>query len=85
MAENQTIRPIILDIGTLNEISARLFDRAEQITQITLADLAMDLRLAARCCDHLAHIRFIISEIADKTSDPATAQDLRDLRTDVEF
>ncbi len=64
-------KPVItLDIETLNGISTRLYDRAETITQIALADLAMELRLAARCAGMLAHIRFELGEIAGKTTDP---------------
>jgi hypothetical protein len=73
---------VFLDIETLNSISARLYDRAEQITQVALADMAMELRIAARCADLLAHIRFELSEIAGKTTDPDTAREIRDLLDD---
>jgi hypothetical protein len=82
MSTKPTIQPTILDIGTLNAISLRLSERAEQISQITLQDLALDLRLASRACDKLSSLRFRIAEIAEKalTQDGgATHRDLRAL------
>jgi hypothetical protein len=73
----------ITTIKTLNEISARLFDRAEQITQVTLQDLVLDLRLAAGTADRLAHVRAEISQIAEKSKDPDTVRELRDPLDDV--
>jgi hypothetical protein len=74
-----TPKPKIPDTPTLQKISARLFDRADEINQVTLADLAHDLRLAGIVYDKLASIRLEISEIAAKTKDPDSARELRDL------
>jgi hypothetical protein len=75
-------RPTILDIETLNGISASLYDQADQITQITLQDLALNLRLAARCATVLAHVRFELGEIAEKTKDHDTRLEIRGLLDD---
>ena len=72
-------RTIVLDIETLNQISARLYDRAEQITQVALVDLVQDLRIGARACELLAHLRFELGEIAGNTRDGDTAVALRSL------
>jgi hypothetical protein len=72
------------DIETLSAISGRLFDRADHINQVTLQELAADMRLAACACDKLAYIRFEIGEIAGKCPDPATARDLRAALDEVE-
>jgi hypothetical protein len=79
-----TTKPTILDIETLNAISARLVERADQIQQVTLQDLNRDLRMAARACDLLAHLRFELGEIAGKTTDQDTARELRDLLDDAQ-
>ncbi len=86
-----TTKPTILDIETLNEISTRLYDRAESINQICLQDLTMELRLAARVCSTMASLRFRIAEIAQNALDhpewdrAAFARDLRDMLNDAEF
>ena len=77
-----TAKPTILDIETLNGISASLYDQADQITQITLQDLALNLRLAARCATVLAHVRFELGEIAEKTKDHDTRLEIRGLLDD---
>jgi hypothetical protein len=82
MPTKPTISPVILDYGTLTAISLRLSERADLITQITLQDLALDIRLAAQACDKLASLRFRIAEIAEMALNQdgaATARDLREL------
>jgi len=81
MGSNET-KPTILDIETLNAISARLRDRADSVHQFSLAELIEDLRIAARCADLLGHIRFEVSEIAAKCLDEDAARELRDLIED---
>jgi hypothetical protein len=82
------VKSTILDIETPNAIGARLFERADQITQVALQDLALDLRLAARVCDRLASVGFRIAEIAQAAIDhpewdsAAFARDLRELLKD---
>jgi hypothetical protein len=75
--------PIItFNTSTLNAISLRLAERADQIQQVTLADLAHDIRLASQVCDKLASLRFRIGEIAEQAlhqDGGATARDLREL------
>lgn len=73
---------IILDIETLNAIAARLLERAETIHQITLVELVLDLRLAARACELLAHVRFALGDIAANTTDETTRRALNILRDD---
>lgn len=70
---------ICLGIEELNTIALRLRDRSDEIRQITLVDLVADLKLAARACELLAHIRFELGEIAGKTSDQDAAREIRDL------
>jgi hypothetical protein len=77
-----TTKPTILDIETLNGISSRLYDRAETITQVALQDLAMELRLAARCAEVLARVRFALGEVAEKTKDHDTRLEIRGLLDD---
>ncbi len=47
-----------------------------------MADWAEDLRIAARCADVLAHVRFELGEIAGKTKDHDTRLELRGLLDD---
>lgn len=75
-------KPKILDIETLNAVALRLEERAGQITQMTLQDLALDLRLAARCADVLGHIRFELGEIITRTTDHDTKLALKNLLED---
>ncbi len=83
MGSSTTPKPtIVLDIETLNAISARLAERADAIRQVTLADWAEDLRLAARACGLLAHLRFELGEIATKTTDHDARLELRGLLDD---
>ena len=77
-----TARPTILDIETLNGISASLYDQADQITQVTLQDMALNLRLAARCATVLAHVRFEIGEIITACTDHDTKLSLKNLLED---
>jgi hypothetical protein len=56
-----------LTIEELNAISVRLYDRAEQITQVSLHGLAEDIRMAARVCSKLASLHFRVGEIAETT------------------
>ncbi len=74
---------ITLDIETLNVISGRLSERADEIRQVTLVDLVQDIRIAARACELLARIRFALGEIAQKTTDHDTRLELRGLLDDV--
>jgi hypothetical protein len=79
---------ITLDIETLNTISTRLSERADEIRQVTLVDLVADLRIASRACELLAHVRFTIGDIAQKAEDnpkwdnAVIARDLRALLDD---
>jgi hypothetical protein len=83
MGSSTTPKPIIvLDIETLNVIAARLTERADAVRQVTLADWAADLRIAARACELLAHLRFELSELAGKTTDHDTRLELRGLLDD---
>jgi hypothetical protein len=75
---------ILLSFVELTAIGARLTERADQIHQITLADLVLDLRLAAQACGRLADVRAEISEIAAKCKDPDATRELRDMLQDVE-
>ena len=76
------------DIETLNALAVRLSDRADQISQITLWDLARDLRLAAQVSHKLATLRFRVAEIAEQMlahaewDGAAVARDLRDALAD---
>ena len=75
----------IFDTEMLNTIAIRLYDRAEEIQQIALADLNHDLRLAAQVCTRLADVRLRIAEIAANVLNhpnwdrAAFARDLREL------
>jgi hypothetical protein len=82
MGTEKSTKPTILDIETLNGISAQLHETADGITQVTLRDLAHSIRLAARCAQVLAHIRFELGEIAEKTKDHDTRLELRGLLDD---
>jgi hypothetical protein len=73
---------ITLDIETLNTVALRLDERADTIRQVTLVDLVADIRIAARVCGLLAHIRFALGEIAEKTKDHDTRLELRGLLDD---
>jgi len=85
MGLNTETKPIIaLDIETLNAVSARLRDRAESINQFSLAELIADLRIAARCADLLAHLKFELGELATKTTDSDTRLEIRGLLDDVD-
>lgn len=77
-----TNNPTIPNTELLNDVAARLYDRAEEIQQVSLSDLNADLRLAARCCIRLAEIRARLSEIAAAalTQDWDRAAFARDLR-----
>src|SRR5260221_13667658 len=78
-----TEKPTVFDIETLNALALRLSDRADQISMITLWDLARDLRLAAQVSHKLATLRFRIDEIAgsllahSEWDGAAVARDLR--------
>src|SRR5258708_37370565 len=80
--------PVVFDLETLNALAVRLSDRADQISQITLWDLARDLRLAAQVTAKLASLRFRIAEIAEQLlahpgwDGAALARDLRDALAD---
>ena len=82
MGANENIKPTILDIETLNQIAGRLADRADAIHQFSLQELNLDLRLAARCAEVLARIRFALGEIAEKTKDHDTRLEIRGLLDD---
>jgi hypothetical protein len=60
-----------LNIKTLNAIAARLSDRADELTQITVRGLADDLRLASRIATKLALVRRRLADIGPATTDPA--------------
>ena len=81
-------KPVLFDIEQLNALAVRLSDRADQISQITLWDLARDLRLAAQVTAKLASLRFRIDEIAEQLlaqkewDGAALARDLRDALAD---
>jgi hypothetical protein len=77
-----TAKPTISDIETLNGISSRLDDRADQIVLISLEELRLDLKLAARCAEVLARVRFELGEIAGKTKDHDTRLEIRGLLDD---
>jgi hypothetical protein len=78
----ETKPTLILDIETLNQISTQLDERADEITQVALQDLAHSIRLAARCAQVLAHVRFALGEIAEKTKDHNTRLGIRGLLDD---
>jgi hypothetical protein len=60
-----TDKPTAFDIESLNALSARLFDHAEDIAAtLEFEPVTADLRLAARACDKLAGLRFRVAEIA---------------------
>jgi hypothetical protein len=82
MAETKPTKPTILDIESLNAVALRLRERSDQIVQVTLQDLALDLKLAARCADLLAHIRFELGEVITKTTDHDTRLSLKNLLDD---
>ena len=75
-------KPTILDIEMLNAVALRLRERSDQIVQVTPLDWAVDLKLAARCADLLAHVRFELAELAGKTTDHDTRLELRGLLDD---
>jgi len=77
-----TAKPTILDIPTLNAVALRLDERADQIVLISLEELRLDLKLAARCAGMLAHVRFELGEIAEKTKDHDTRLEIRGLLDD---
>jgi hypothetical protein len=66
-------------VENLNAIGVRLADRADEMTQVTLRGLADDLRLAARIAEALATMRTEVAEVAAKTMDSSTRDQLRDL------
>jgi hypothetical protein len=68
----------------LAETATRLFDRADQIDRVTLQDLALDIRLAAMIYDRMSAIRTEIAAVAERTRDPDSARELRDLLDDTE-
>src|SRR5260370_31205713 len=74
---------ITLNIETLNVISGRLSERADETRQVTLVDLVQDIRIAARACELLARIRFELGEIITKTTDHDTRLSLKNLLDDV--
>ena len=73
---------IVLDVETLHAISNRLADRADAIHQFSLQDLNYDLRLASRCAEVLAKLRFSLQELAEKTKDSDTRLEIRGLLDD---
>jgi hypothetical protein len=75
-------KPTILDIEMLNAVALRLRERSDQIVQVTPLDWAVDLKLAARCADLLAHIRFELGEVITKTTDHDTRLSLKNLLED---
>jgi hypothetical protein len=83
-ADDPTSKLKLPDTKTLNEISARLFSRADEIHQVTLADLAHDIRIAALAYGKLASIRVELSAIAEQTSDAHAAREIRDILDDAE-
>jgi hypothetical protein len=74
--------PVLLDVETLNAIALRLDERADAIRQVTLVDLVADIRIASRACEVLAHVRFALGEIAEKTKDHDTRLEIRGLLDD---
>ena len=80
--------PAILNTEMLTAIAAKLFEHSDNVKSVPWQDIALNLRLAARLAEKTASIRFRIAEIADMAlaQDPgATARDLRDLLSDMEF
>jgi len=76
-------KPVItLDVETLNGIAASLYDEADKVTQITLQELALNIRLGARCATVLAHIRFELGEVIAKCPDHDTKLSLKNLLDD---
>jgi hypothetical protein len=63
----------------LAALGARLSERADQINQITLQDLAEDLRTSATCCEALSPIRTELSQIVEQRQDDGMASELRAL------
>jgi hypothetical protein len=49
---------------------------------VTLQDMALNLRLAARCAELLARVRFELGEVIAKTSDPDARLALKNLLDD---
>jgi predicted DNA-binding protein with PD1-like motif len=84
MGPKETSKPtvITLDIETLNTVALRLDERADTIRQVTLVELVADIRIAARACGLLAHIRFALGEISEKTKDHDTRLEIRGLLDD---
>ena len=79
----KTDKPIIhLGIEELNTVALKLRERADAVTQMTLQDFVLELGLAARACDLLAHVRFALGEIAEKTKDHDTRLEIRGLLDD---
>jgi hypothetical protein len=62
----------MLDIETLQTISARLREHANSITNAARQDIINDLYLAARLADNLAALQSRVRIIAAGTIDPAT-------------
>ena len=76
-----TDKPTTFGIESLNALSARLFDHADGITNITAHEMEVDIRLAAQACDKLAGLRFRVAKIAavaPHQNGAVTARDLRD-------
>jgi hypothetical protein len=66
-------------IETLNALGARLFDRADSITNVARHEMEVDVRFAARVCSNLATLRFRWpSRGGAQPGSAATARDLRD-------
>jgi len=79
----KTDKPIIhLGVEELNTVALKLRERADAVTQMTLQDFVLELGLAARACDLLAHVRFALGEIAEKTKDHDTRLEIRGLLDD---
>jgi hypothetical protein len=63
MAENEPTTKF--GIETLNALSARLFDHAEDLAAaLEFEPVVSDMRLAARACDKFAGLRLQVAEIA---------------------
>jgi hypothetical protein len=76
MAQATEEPTIKFDIEMLSELALRLAEHADSV--LARRDTGADMRLAAKACERLAHLRFEIGEIIGKTKDPDTARELRD-------
>jgi hypothetical protein len=82
MANPQPTIP--LDIEALNFFAARLREQADAFKAVAedKSATASNLELGANVCQRLASLRFEISEITSKCTDPDTARELRDALDD---